>query len=127
MVTTGTNELLINNPKFIIVHDTVDAGSPITSKGLYWLAKGTSWDDEWESIDDLLVNLHTTPQEVVASTSLPTLEYGVGDTVPEAVHDLLTSLSDYYHFLESREDRLGDQSMEDLSRLRSLVRVKSNQ
>ena len=68
------------------------------------MAKGTSWDDEWESIDDLLVNVHTTPQEVVASTYLPTLEYGVGDTVPEAVHDLLTSLSDYYHSLESRED-----------------------
>lgn len=127
MATTGTNELLVSNPHFVSGHGTVDTGSPITSEGLYWLAKGTCWDNEWELMVDLLVNVRTTPQEVIASIYLTALEYGAGHTVPEAVQDLLTSLSDYYKSLESREDTLGEPGIEDLSRLRSLVRIKSNQ
>lgn len=139
MVTTaGTDELLTNNPALVIVDkgpefhgnpdDTVKAGSPTTSEGFYLLSAGTSWDNEWELMVDLLVTLHTTPQEVVASIYLGTLEleYGAGASVTEAVQDLLTSLSDYYKSLECREDTLGEPGTEDLSRLRSLVRIKSN-
>ena len=133
---TGTDELLTKNPTFVrgyqepiyqsTPEDTVKAGSPITSEGLCTLAAGTSWDDGWELIVDLMVNVHTTPQEVVTFTYLTTLECGAGHTFSEAVQDLLTSLSDYYLSLISREDALGQPGVEDLSILRSLLRVKSS-
>jgi hypothetical protein len=69
----------------------------------------------------LFVDVSTTRQQVLATTYLTVAEYGVGESMDEALVDLLTSLSDYRESLEKREDRLGPPAAADLDKLRKLV------
>jgi hypothetical protein len=82
-----------------------------------------SWDNAWELVSDLSVEIQIWEEdEVVAVTNLSTEESGGGDTEEEAVFDLVTSLSDYFESLKSREDRVGLSETEDLRILRRLIR-----
>ena len=87
---------------------------------------GHSWDEAWELTSTLLVEVHTFPNEVKAVTYLTVEEYGIGSSLEDAILDLLTSLSDYFQSLEERQERLGPPALEDLDKLRKLVRPKSN-
>ena len=69
------------------------------------LLSGHSWEDgdfRWGLKTLLLVEVRTTQREVLALTSLTTVEeYGLGLSLQEAINDLLVSLSDYLRSLES--------------------------
>lgn len=127
MPTVGTHELLTLGVTVTIVGGessyvtNVNVGSPTFSEGLYLVPEQHSWDNAWELKGHLLVIIHTSRDEVLASTYLAVQEYGVGPSLEAAIHDLLTSLSDYYQSLESREERLGPPGKEDLERLRALI------
>ena len=88
------------------------------------LPAGYSWDDSWELARDLRIEIQTSEQETVALPRLTAGEYGVGNSLKEAVYDLLTSLSDYKAALEARETRLADSAVAELKELRELVRRK---
>ena len=92
-----------------------------SSKGLYFIPAGHSWDDRWKLVADLNVQVNSSQEEVVAVTCLDLQEYGVGDSLESAVIDLLTSLSDYYQSLESRADKLATPASKDLTILRRLL------
>jgi len=49
-------------------------------------------------------------------------EYGIGDSLQEAQHDLFASLVDYLRSLERRENRLGDRECYSLRVLRSMLK-----
>jgi hypothetical protein len=102
------------------------AGNPGSSKGLYFIPARYSWDDSWVLTTDLLVEITTSWEEVVATAYLTVQEYGVGISFEDAVLDLLTSLSDYYQSLEARQTSLGPPADEDLKILRGLVRPVTN-
>jgi len=131
MSTIGTHELFtpyhtatIASSESSYVSD-VNVGNPTFSEGLYLVPQQQAWDNTWELKSHLLVKIHTSRDEVLASTYLAVQEYGVGPSLETAIHDLLTSLSDYYQSLEGREERLGPPGKEDLKRLRALVGPKS--
>ena len=48
-------------------------------------------------------------------------EYGIGQTMEEAVTDLLSSMVEYYELLMSRESKLGDVAQRDLQALSELL------
>lgn len=131
MSTIGTHELfplgstatLASGESFHV--SNVNVGNPTFSEGLYLVPQQQVWDNAWELKSHLLVIIHTSRDEVLASTYLAVQEYGVGLSLEAAIHDLLTSLSDYYQSLESREERLGPPGKEDLERLRALIGPKS--
>ena len=81
-----------------------------------------SWDNAWELVSDLPVEVQTSDGQIVATTNLSTQEYGIGSTVEEAIFDLVTSLSDYFESLTDYEGRLGPSETEDLKILRRLIR-----
>ena len=70
---------------------------------------------------DLFVEIRASSGEVVAVTYLTLEEYGVSNSAEQAIPDLLTSLSDYYESLVSREERLAPSAREDLAKLRHLI------
>jgi hypothetical protein len=127
MSTFGTHELftLASTVTFVSGESfhvsNVDVGNPTFSEGLYLLPEQQAWDNAWELKSHLMVVIHTSRDEVLASTYLTVQEYGVGPSLEAAIQDLLTSLSDYYQSLESREERLGPPGKEDLERLRALI------
>ena len=81
-----------------------------------------SWDNTWELVSDLPVEVQTSDGQIVATTNLSTQEYGIGSTVEEAIFDLVTSLSDYFESLKAHEGRVGPSETEDLKILRRLIR-----
>ena len=81
-----------------------------------------SWDNAWELVSDLPVEVQTSDGQIAATTNLSTQEYGIGSTVEEAIFDLVTSLSDYFEWLEDHEAKVGPIETEDLKILRSLIR-----
>jgi hypothetical protein len=103
---------------------TNQAGDPTSSTSLYFVPAQYSWDGCWELIVNLLIEIRTSREEVLAITYLTTEEYGVGTSFEDAILDLLTSLSDYYRSLEARQERLEPQAVEDLKILRGLVRPR---
>ena len=113
MTTVGTHELIIGAPSLHVVghvsqyFTNEDVGNPVSSEGLYVVPGQYSWDDAWELRRDLLVEIRTTRDDVLATTYLSVQEYGAGPSLPVAIQDLLTSLSDYYQSLESRKETLG--------------------
>lgn len=131
MTTVGSHELRFGGPAAAIVSgefvqaDNENVGNPTVSEGLYLVLRQTSWDEAWELHHDLLVELRTSWEQVVASTYLTVQEHGVGPSLETAVQDLLSSLSDYYQSLQARGDRLGPPGVEDLQQLRSLIGPKS--
>ena len=98
---------------------------PTISQGLLLLHAGHSWENKWELVNYLLVQIEASFQEILAVTFLEVKEFGAGNSVEEAVLDLLTSLSDYYQSLEQRNARLGPGGLEDLERLKCLIRSKA--
>ena len=120
MGTSGTHQLTINSTAYQSV-GTLPSGNPTSSKGLYYIPARHSWDDSWELAADLLVEVNTSREEVLAVTYLAVQEYGIGDSFESAITDLLTSLSDYYQSLESREAKLAPSSVEDLEALKRLL------
>ena len=96
-------------------------GNPPSGKGRYLIHAGHPWDDCWELADDLNIEVDTTPEDAVTVTCLNLQEYGIGDSLESAITDLLTSLSDYYQSLESREANLAPSARKDLEILRRLV------
>jgi len=132
MSTAGTHELFAAGPPAIniaristaITVGNKDVGNPAFSEGLYLLPKQTSWGDTWELKSDLLVQVRISHEQVLALTYLTVPEYGTGTSLESAIYNLLTSLSEYYQLLESREDRLGPPGKEDLARLRMLIGAK---
>lgn len=132
MPNAGTHELSILGVTSIIAGGelssgtNVSVGNPTSSEGLYVISARHSWDNAWVLKSYLLAIIHTSWDEVRASTYLTVQEYGVGPSVEAAIHDLLTSLSDYYQSLESREERLGPPGKQDLERLRSLIGRQSS-
>ena len=132
MTTSGTHDLIVDTPSFQCVVSsspylgTGEVGNPTSSKGLYVVPAHYSWDGSWELLCNLLVEICTSKEEVVAITCLTVQEYGVGASTKDAVLDLLTSLGDYYQSLEERRERLGPPALKDLTMLRDLVRPKTN-
>ncbi len=98
-------------------HENPDAG-----RELHVIPSDCSWDDDWELTGDLVVEVQTSGEEVLAVTHLTTEEYGAGASLEEAVQDLLTSLSEYRESLEEREARLGAPAAADLFKLRGIIR-----
>ena len=98
----------------------VSTSSPDSSTE-YLVPAGSSWDDAWELTRDLMVQVKTSEDEMVALTCLSLKEYGLGSNAKEAIYDLLTSLSDYREVLEAREDRLADSALAELKALQALV------
>ena len=81
-----------------------------------------SWDNAWELVTDLPIEIQIWEDEVVAVANLSTEEAGGGDTEEEAIFDLVTSLSDYREWLEDHEAKVGPTETEDLKILRRLIR-----
>ena len=104
-----------------------EAPTPL-SQGEFRLVvrRGYSWDATWELASNLLVDIETSEEGVVATTFLEVAEYGIGASLNDAVLDLLTSLSDYLVSLEERADRLSPEALQDLQKLRGLVRAKDH-
>ena len=128
MVSSETNDLSINSTAYqsyrmIQSCGTMPSGDPTSSKGLHLVPAQHSWGDLWELSIDLLVEVNTSRENVVAVTYLTVQEYGIGDTLESAIGDLLTSLSDYYQSLESREANLAPSAIEDLRTLRYMIRM----
>ena len=124
MTAPGTNEL----PGYLVPSScsgTESNSHPSPNTGLYTIPSGHSWDDCWELAADLHIEVNTSPEEIVAVACLALREYGIGDSLESAITDLLTSLSDYYQSLESREANLAPSAIEDLHTLRHLIRVSS--
>ena len=126
MTTSGTHKL----PDYLVpvLHsETESTGNPPSGKGLYYIPAGHSWDDCWELAYDMHIEADTTPDDgSVVVTCVDLQEYGIGDSLEFAITDLLTSLSDYYQSLESREAKLGPSSVEDLEALKRLLRFPSD-
>ena len=101
----------------------IHSGSAST-KGVRVVPARYSWDDSWELIADLPIEVSASRKETLATICLTAQEYGAGDSLEAAIQDLLTSLSDYYESLEAREDRLEPSAGEDLKILRKLIRPK---
>ena len=97
----------------------------VSNKGLYFIPSGHTWDNCWELAADLHIEVNTSPEEIVVATSLDLQEYGNGDSLESAVTDLLTSLSDYYQSLESREANLSPSAAKDLHILRRLLHTQA--
>lgn len=130
MVNSGTNDLSINTTAYQSFgitpcqsSGTMSSGDPASSNALYLVPSQHSWGDFWELSTDLLVEVNTSRENVVAVTYLTVQEYGIGDSFESAIQDLLTSLSDYYQSLESREANLAPSAIEDLHTLRYLIRI----
>ena len=120
MTISGTHKL----PEYLVPSphsETEQTGNPPSGKGLYYLPAGHSWDDCWELASDLHIEVNTSQEEIVAVTCLNIQEYGMGDSLESAIADLLTSLSDYYLSLESREGNLSLSASKDLQTLRRLL------
>ena len=101
----------------------VYADRPDPGKVLHVIPSDCSWGGDWELTADLAVEIQTFGEEVLAvSDHLTVEEYGEGASVAEAVQDLLTSLSEYRESLEEREARLGAPAVEDLAKLRGIIR-----
>ena len=88
--------------------------------GLLLIPKKRTWEG-WTLASDLMVEIKTSDQEVLATTFLTVAEYGSGSSMEDAVDDLLTSLSEYRESLERREERLGQSAVDDLAKLRKLL------
>lgn len=120
MTATGTQTLSVSTPQFV--------GTSIESYGssstLYIVPTEYPCDDDWELSNELLVEIRASADEMLAVTYLTLAEYGSGSSLQEAITDLLTSLSDYYESLLSREDKLGSRAGDDLAKLRELIRPK---
>lgn len=87
------------------------------------IPSGYSWDGSWELAGDLVVEIQTSGDEVLAvAHQLAIEEYGAGPSLEEAVQDLLTSLSEYRESLEEREAKLSAPAVADLAKLRSIIR-----
>ena len=104
---------------------TEAVGNATSSTGLFIIPSDYSWDDSWELMRDLFVEIHCYPGEVVAFTYLTVQEYGVGDSFEDAILDLVTSLQDYYMSLMARKENLGPPGVKDLEILSSQIRPKS--
>ena len=126
MTTYGTHKL----PDYLIpapLSETEPTGNPPSSKGLYYIPAGHSWDDCWELASDLHIEVNTTQEDDAAVvTCLNLQEYGIGDSLESAITDLLTSLSDYYQSLKSREAKLAPLASKDLDALRRLLCISSD-
>lgn len=135
VTTSGTHELAtgssaagilaVNHISDSIQAGTNQVGSQESSTSLYVIPSRYSWDDSWELIANLLVEVRTSREEVLAITYLTVEEYGAGQSFEDAIYDLLTSLSDYYQSAETRDDRLDPSAKEDLAKLRQLIRRKA--
>ena len=98
-----------------------------SDKELLVIPSDCSWDGDWELAGDLVVEIQTSEQEVLAIARQLTIEeYGAGASLEEAVRDLLTSLSEYRESLEEREERLGAPAVADLAKLRKILRRRSH-
>ena len=104
------------------------AASPILpSRTSLLLSPGHRWTDDagkaWTLEGALPVNVSTLPDGVEAVTAGETCEaFGAGGSTAEALHELLTLLSDTLQSLEEREERLGASSLFELEELRGLMR-----
>ena len=92
--------------------------------GIQVISVPNSWDDAWELIHALVVNINASKDGVtiVVPLGMDSQEYGVGSSLDEATSDLLTSLSDYYQFLTKHENELGPSEETELKVLQTLVR-----
>lgn len=94
-----------------------------SNEELHVIPSNCSWDGDWELAGDLVVEIQTSGEEVMAiAHHLAADEYGAGASLEEAVQDLLTSLSEYRESLEEREARLCVSAAADLAKLRGIIR-----
>ena len=101
-------------------HEDHDAG-----REGHVIPSGYSWDGGWELAGDLVVEIQTSGEEVLAVAHQLTIEeYGAGASLKEAVQDLLISLSEYRESLEEREANLGAPAVADLAKLRGIIRSR---
>ena len=122
MTTPGTNKL----PGYLVPYScsgTESSSGPASNKGIYVIPRGHTWDDSWELAADLHIEVNTPAEEPVVVTCLDPQEYGTGDSLDSAIEDLLTSLSDYYQSLESREANLAPSAVKDLHTLRAYLKI----
>lgn len=96
---------------------------PDPGKESHVIPSDCSWDSDWGLAGDLVVEIQTSGEKVLAiARHLTVEEYGSGASLEEAVLDLLTSLSEYRESLEEREAKLGAPAVADLATLRSIIR-----
>ena len=105
---------------------TESTGDPALDERFYFIPSGHSWDNCWELTADLHVEVNSLQEEMVSITCLDLQEYGIGNSLESAITDLLTSLSDYYQSLESRQAKLAPPGVKDLNALRHLLRISPN-
>ena len=125
MSTSGTHKL----PVYLVPapHSGMESTrNPALDKGLYFIRAGHSWDGCWELDADLHIEVNTSSEEAAIVTCLNLQEYGMGDSLESAITDLLTSLSDYYQSLESREANLAPSAIKDLHMLRRLLHTSAD-
>ena len=102
------------------------SGDSAPGKESYSILAGHSWDDCWELVSDLHVEIKASDEEEVIAICLNLQEYGIGDSLESAIADLLTSLSDYLQSLESREASLSPSAAKDLQILKSLLKTTAD-
>ena len=101
-------------------------GNSALDERFYFIPSGHSWGNCWHLTADLHVEVNSLQEEMVSITCLDLQEYGIGDSMESAITDLLTSLSDYYQSLESRQAKLAPPGVKDLNMLRHLLRISPN-
>ena len=90
----------LSRPTFMLTCPKV----PIQTKSGHVIPSDCPWDGNWELAGDLVVEVQTCQEEVLAiAHQLTVEEYGAGASLEEAVRDLLTSLLDYRESLEERD------------------------
>jgi hypothetical protein len=124
MATAGTHQLTVDVPSPVGTTTIRDFSS---STSLYWLPAGYSWHNgSWNLRSDLFVEIQASSGQMLAVTYLTLQEHGVGASLGSAIADLLTSLSDYYESLLSRQVKLAPEAQDDLEKLRRLIEPTSS-
>ena len=115
MATSGTSKL----PDYLfslLQSQKESGGTPSPRKELDFIPASHSWDNGWELASDLHIEVNMSQEEAVAVSCSESQEYGVGNSLESAIADLLTSLSDYYDSLDSRQGNLAEPAVRDLLR-----------
>ena len=92
-----------------------------SASGMYLLPAGYTWGNRWRLEEDLVAEVRMTSEAVLLLCHGLLEQYGAGNTLDEAIWDLLTSLSDLRESDERHESNLAPDDRERLAMLRRLL------